>query len=124
MSFNRGELNVVLTVHDVTNNLLSDPNYLVNKVMLPKFGNFIITVILLGFDQKTRFFKRWSRFKFNNLGLALGIAWQSHISVTKALKLKVRKFQWLTPTFEGGEVTRENLVGGVVVTVCNHRRCV
>ena len=33
-----------------------------------------------------------------------------HTSVTKGLKLKVRKFQELTSTF--AEVTEENLVGG------------
>ena len=41
--------------------------------------------------------------------LALGIALKFYTSVVKALKLKVRKFWWLIPTFE--EVTGERLVG-------------
>ena len=59
---------VIISVHDVTNKILSpDSNYNVNVVMWPMFGNssisvrevkfqFYITSILWGFDQKTRFF--------------------------------------------------------------------
>ena len=35
-----------------------------------------------------------------------------YTSVAKGLKLKVRKFQGLIPTFV--DVTRENLVGGLI----------
>ena len=84
--------------------------------MLPKFGNssislreVIITSILYGFDQKNRFFERWSWFKFNNLGLALGTNLKFYISVAKWLKLKVRKFWGLISTFV--EITGEKLVG-------------
>ena len=59
----------------------------------------IITSILQGFD-------RLSWFKFNNLGLALGIEFKFYTSVAKGLKLKVRKFWRLIPTFV--EVTGEN----------------
>ena len=59
--------------------------------------------------RKTAFFKRWSRFKFNNLGLALGTILKFYTSVAKRLKLKVRKFLGLIPTFV--EVTGEKLVG-------------
>ena len=47
---------------------------------------------------------------FNNLGLALGTKLKSYTSVAKGLKLKVRKFWGLIPTFV--EVTGEKLVGG------------
>ena len=51
---------VITSVHDVTNKILSrDSNYTVDVVMWPKFGNssismreVIITSILQGFDQK------------------------------------------------------------------------
>ena len=46
----------------------------------------------------------------NNFGLALGTNLKFYISVTKGLKLKVRKFSGLIPTFV--EVTGEKLVGG------------
>ena len=49
--------------------------------------------------------------KFNNLRLALGIASKFYTSLTKGLKLKVREFWGLIPTFV--EVTREGLVGQV-----------
>ena len=48
-------------------------------------------------------------FKFNQLGLALGIALTFYSSVAKELKLKVRRFLRLIPTFV--EVTGEKLVG-------------
>ena len=51
-----------------------------------------------------------SWFKFNNLGLALGANLKLYTSLSKGLKLKVRKFWVLTPTFV--EATREKLVGG------------
>ena len=45
----------------------------------------------------------------NNLGLTL-VTDLKFYSVTKGLKLKIRKFLWLIPTFV--EVTGEILVGG------------
>ena len=47
--------------------------------------------------------------KFNNLGLALATNLKFYTSVSKGLKLKVRKFWELIPTFV--EVTGEKLVG-------------
>ena len=70
----------------------------------------IITSILYGFDQKNRFFEGWSWFKFNNFELALGTSLKFYTSVVKGLKLKVRKFWGLKPTFV--EVTGEKLVEG------------
>ena len=60
--------------------------------------------------RKTAFFAGWSWFKFNNLALALGTNLKFYTSLLKRLKLKVRKFGGLTPTFI--EVTGEKLVGG------------
>ena len=81
-----------------------------------KFGNssislreVITTSILKGFDQKNRFFQRWSWFKFNNLGLALGMALKFNTSVAKGSKVKVRKFWRPIPMFV--EVTGKKLVG-------------
>ena len=70
----------------------------------------IITLISEGFDQKTPFFERWSWFKFNNFGLALGTNLKFYSGVAKWLKLKVRKFWGRSPTFV--EVTGEKLGRG------------
>ena len=47
---------------------------------------------------------------FNNFGLAIVMTLKFYASVTDGLKLKVRKFLRLSPTFV--EVTGEKLVGG------------
>ena len=60
--------------------------------------------------RKTTFFERWSWLNFNNLGLALGTNLKFYNSVAKELKLKVRKFWRLIPTFV--EITWEKLVEG------------
>ena len=49
-------------------------------------------------------------FRFNKLGLAIVMALKLYTSVAKGLKLKVRKFWKLIPTFV--EVAWEKLVGG------------
>ena len=59
---------------------------------------------------KTTSFEGWSWFKFNNLGLALRMTLKFHTSVAKVLKLKLKKFCGLSPTFV--EVTGKKLVGG------------
>ena len=69
-----------------------------------------VTSVLLGSDQKKRFFEGWSWFKFNNLGLALGTNLKFYTSVAKGLNLKVRKFCGLIPMFV--EVAEEKLVQG------------
>ena len=51
-----------------------------------------------------------SWFKFNNLGLALGMTLKFYSSMAKWLKLKVTKVWGLIPTFI--EVTGEKQVGG------------
>ena len=55
--------------------------------------------------RKNTFSEGWSR------GLVQGIALKFYISVANGLKLKVRKFWGLIPTFV--EVTEEKLVGGL-----------
>ena len=49
--------------------------------------------------RKTAFFEGWFWFKFNNLGLALAKNLKFPTSVAKGLKLIVRKFWGLNPTF-------------------------
>ena len=61
--------------------------------------------------RKTAFFERWSWFKFDNLRLALDTKLKFYTSVAKGLKLKVRKFWELIPTFV--EVAGEKLVKGM-----------
>ena len=60
--------------------------------------------------RKIAFFVWWSWFKFNNFGLALDANLKFSASLLKGLKLKVRKFWGLIPTFV--EVKGEKLVGG------------
>ena len=59
--------------------------------------------------RKTAFFEGWSWSNFNNLGLVVGMNLKFYDSVEKGLKLKVRKFQGLVPTFV--EMTGGKLVG-------------
>ena len=60
--------------------------------------------------RKNAFFEGWSWFKFNNMGLLLGTNLEFYIILSKGIRLKVRKFWRLIPTFL--EVTGEKLVGG------------
>ena len=71
----------------------------------------IITSILEGSDQKKHFFEGCFCFKFNNLGLALGMALKFNTKVAEKLKLKFRKFWELFLIFI--EVIQEKLVGGL-----------
>ena len=106
----------IIPVDDASNKILSrDLDYIVDVFMWLKFGNYsislwevITTSILYVFDQKNRFSGRWSRFKFNNLGLVLGKNLRFYTSVAKGLKLKARKFWGLIPTFL---VTGKKLIG-------------
>ena len=59
---------------------------------------------------KKQLFEWCSWFKFNNLGLVLGIASKFYTSLAKGLKLKSESFWGLILTFV--EVTEEKLVGG------------
>ena len=56
----------------------------------------------------TTFFEGCSWFKYNNFGLALGMALTFYTNVAKGLKLKVRQFRGLIITF--AEVTEKNLI--------------
>ena len=114
--WNKG-YDVIISVHDVTNKILSrDSNYIVDVVMWPKFGNSNISMreVIIGFyknlTRKTNFFEGCSRFKLKNLGLRLGMALKFYTSLAKWLTLKVIRFRGLIPTFV--EVTGEKLVGG------------
>ena len=74
---------------------------------------------LFEFYQKNNFFERYSWFKFNNFGLALGMVLKFYTSVIKGLKLEVRKLR-LVPAFI--EVTGEKLVvmGGALPLLFPH----
>ena len=114
--WNKG-YDVIIYVHDVTNKtLFRDSNYIGDVVMWPKFGNSSIFLEKLSLSQfykdlnrESACFEGWSWFKFNNLGVTLGMNLKFYTSVAKALKLKVKKFCGLAPTFV--EVTGEKLVG-------------
>ena len=100
------DYDIIVSVHDVINNILSRDSYnLVDVVMWPNFGNN-------NFNERSyhniNFMRIWPDmslffgsfcFKVNYLGLALGMALKSHASVAKGLKLKVRKCWGLIPTF-------------------------
>ena len=66
----------------------------------------------------TAFFEGWSWFKFNNLRLALGTNLKFYTSLLKGLKLKVRKFWGLIPTFVEGEKTGRG-GGGLFAPILN-----
>ena len=57
--------------------------------------------------------------KFTNLGLALGLSLKFYSSVAKGLKLKVKQFCGLSPTF--AEVTGGKMVvgGGLFAKILN-----
>ena len=59
--------------------------------------------------RKNTFIEGGSRFKFNNLGLALGMNLKFYSSVEKGLKQKGKTFLVPSPTFL--QVTGEKLVG-------------
>ena len=114
--WNKG-YDVIVFVYGITNNiLLRDTSYIVDVIVWPKLGNFsiskrkvIITSILWGFDQKN-FFERWFCFKFNNLGIAQGMALKFYTSMSKGFELQVKTLWGLILTFV--EVIIEKLIGG------------
>ena len=109
---------VIILVNDVTNKI-----YDVIQIILQMCScdQSLVTVAFLweklsqlqfyrDLTRETVFFEGWSLFKFNNLRLALGANLKFCTSVTKGLKIKVRKFWGLIHTFV--EVTGEKLVVG------------
>ena len=85
--WNKG-YDVIIPVCDVTNKVLSyDSKYIIDVVMRLKFGNSSISIkkVLITFFEG----RCWLKFK--NLGLVLGMALKLYISVTKRLKIKVKK---------------------------------
>ena len=66
----------------------------------------IITSILYGFDKKINFIEGCFRFKFNDLGPAVGMALRFYSSMVKGLKLEVRKFWRLNLAFVGVSVEK------------------
>ena len=76
--------------------------FLSEKLLQPQFYKDL--------TRKTAFFEGWSLRKFNNLRLAPGTNLKFYASVAKVLKLKVRRFLGLVPTF--AVVTGKKLLGG------------
>ena len=70
----------------------TESSYIVNVVMGPKFDN---SSIYKDLNKKINFFEGYCWFKFNNLGLALGMALKFYASVTSFLKLKLTKYSLL-----------------------------
>ena len=114
--WNKG-YDVIISVSDATNKILSrDSNYIIDVVMWPKFGYCSISMRKsyhnLNFTriwpEKTLLFEGWSWFKLNNLRLTVGTNLEFYTSMAKGLKLNIRKFCGLNPTFV--QVTGEKLV--------------
>ena len=61
--------------------------------------------------RNTVFFDGWSLFKLTNFELALGTNLKFYTNLAKVLKVKVRNFFGIVPTF--AEVTRKKLARGV-----------
>ena len=78
--------------------------------MQSQFGNsnFCMKEVIIT-SRKNAFLEGRSCFKFNNLGVTLGMNLKFYFSVAKRLKLNVRKFWGLIPAFV--EITGEKLVG-------------
>ena len=74
-------------------NLSGESNHIANVVMWPKFGNSNITTreVIITLILQRFIFEGCSWFKFNNLGLALGMALKFYTNVTK--NLTVGKFR-------------------------------
>ena len=108
-SWNKGILKQTLwpitPVHGVINKVFSrDSNYIVDLVMWSKLGNssFSITeVIITQFykDLIINFFEGFSWFKFNKLGLVLGMVLKFYSSMEKVSEPEVTKFWDQLPTF-------------------------
>ena len=98
--FWKKDYDVIIPVHDFTNKILSsDSKYNVNVDMWPSLVTLAFLWEKLSWPQfykdltrKTAFFEKWSWFKFNNLGLALGPNLQFNASVAKRLKLRQKVF--------------------------------
>ena len=57
------------------------------------------SILINDLTRKNIFFEECCWFKFNNLGLALGMTYKFYTSVKKEFKLKVRKVLGLILTF-------------------------
>ena len=85
LSWNKG-YDFIIFVRDVTIKFLShESNHIVVVVMWPKFGEKLSQPqFYKDLIRKTNVFERWSSFKFNNLGLAIGMDLKFSSSVAKA----------------------------------------
>ena len=85
-----------------------DYDVIIHSKTLPTNFFQIFQFFYFHLTRKITFFEGWSWFKFNNLRLVLGMTLKFYTSLTKLLKLKVRKFWWLIPTL--GKFAGENLI--------------
>ena len=85
---------VIIPGYDVTDKIwLRDLRYIVDLIMWPKFGNSSISMrsyhnlnFIRIWKEKPLFFEGWPWLKFNNLGLALGMALKFYTGLAKGLK--------------------------------------
>ena len=89
------EIQIILYVCSCDQSLITEA-FLWKKLSQPQFCKDL--------TKKPTFFEEWSWFKFNNLELGLGKNLKFPSRVAKRLKLKLRRFWGLIPTFV--EVTR------------------
>ena len=123
--WNKG-YHVIRFFHDITKKVLShDSNYVIDVIMCQS----LVTIAFLweklsqpqfnrNFTRKIAYFKGWSWFKLNNLGLIPGKNFKFYTGVAKRLKLKVRKFWGIILTFL--EVAGEKLVRGKIGWIIYH----
>ena len=111
--WNKGLFGVIICAHDVANKILSrDSNYIVDVTMWPNSGNSNIPVREV--NHNLNFIRTWAKGALSSVsikGLALDVALKFWNSEAKALKLKVRKFWGIIPTYV--EITGKKLVGGL-----------
>ena len=105
---------VIIFVNDVVKKILSrDSNYIVDVFMWQSLVTIAFLWEKLSQPQSKKDLTR--KAAFNNLGLTLGTNLKFYTSAAKELKLKVKRFWWLIPTFV--EVTGEKLVDGAFLAL-------
>ena len=119
---------VIVSVYDINKNILSrNSNCIVDVAIWPKFGNACIPMNFLRILKEiyknciTIWPKKWIFLRVVLVQiqlLAIDMALKFYSSAPKGLKLKLRKFWGLIPTF--GEVTGEKWSGGLFCTHLPH----
>ena len=103
--FRNKSYDVKTSDHDTTNKILSrGSNYIIDVAIWPKIGKYNILkrkviIIRSTLLRKINFLEGCFWFRFNNLGLVLGMTLKIPGCTTKGLRLKVSKFWRPIPTF-------------------------